>query len=452
MMTEPMIPDSTQLYLRDVLLKLGSGVLAFGMNFAAGVLLARVLGAEGNGVVALLLLIPNMIVAFSNLGLDKANGYLAGAKKYSAHTLLGNSLLLALGLTGLLGLAYWLALPLTRDFLAADQAGYPLLGLAFLLVPLGLVEVYLQGVLWGQGRIPQLSLVSLVRFASLLLFDLLLLLVWRHGVAGAVAAAIASPTLSIGLYAYFLRNDLSRLRLTFEKSALKDSLIFGLQAHLGNVFHFLNWRLDLFIVNFFVGAVNVGFYVVAASLAELLWYLPDAFGFVLFPKTAASDPETARRFTPKIARLTGFITALAAIGLFAASQMLLSLLYTAEFLPALRPLWLLLPGVVLLSYSKVIFSDLGGRGKPYYGTYASLLSLAVTLTLDLLLIPRWGITGAALATSCAYATNTAAALFFYGRETGNSLSEVILVQKSDFAMTVSTGRAMAVAIGQALRP
>jgi O-antigen/teichoic acid export membrane protein len=200
-----------------------------------------------------------------------------------------------------------------------------------------------------------------------------------------------------------------------------------------------------------VGVTSVGYYVVAASVAELIWYLPNAFGFVLFPKTASSDPEEARRFTPKVARLSVFITAVAAFGLFLVSRVLITVLYTEEYLPSLYPLWILLPGAVVLSYSKVLFADLGGRGKPYYGTFASLISLGVTLGLDLLLIPRWGIVGAALASSLAYATNATAALVFYTRLTSNKLSDVLLIQKSDIDSSISAGREMVLTISHALR-
>lgn len=443
--------DSSKLYMRDVALKLGSGVVAFLMHFAAGIIVARVLGAEGNGLVALLILIPTMIVTLGNLGIDKANGYLVGAKKYSPETLLGNAMFLTLTLTLLIGLVYWLALPLILDFLATDKVNYFMVGFVFLLIPLTLFEFYLQGILWGLNRIVHLSVVSIIRFGSLLFLNLILVWWLTWGVLGAIVAAVATPVLCVALYLFFLRHDVSRVRLSYHMPALKESFVFGVQAHLGNVFHFLNWRLDTFIVNYFVGIINVGFYVVAATLAELLWYLPDAFGFVLFPKTAASDPEAAAEFTPKVARLTGFLTAGGAIALFLISRLLITLLYTEEFLPALYPLWILLPGVVALSYSKVIFSDLGGRGKPYYGTYASLISLGVTIGFDLLLIPLWGIAGAATATTLSYLTNTGAALFFYRRVTGNKISEVLFIQKCDLENTVNTGRDVVLAISQTLR-
>ena len=442
--------DGTRLYVKNVSLKFMSGAVAFLMSFASGVIVARVLGAEGNGTVALLILIPTMIAFFGSLGIDKANGYLTGAKKYTPQVLLGNSIFLSVTITLLIGIAFWWAMPFTLKLLPANGISRPMLYLAFLIVPFSLFEMYFQGILWGLGRILQLSIVSIIRFASMLILIIILVWILRLGIGGAILAAIATPAICVVIYAFFLRDVVTRLRFGYDKRSLKASFIFGLPAHLGNVMHFLNWRLDLLIVNYFVGVKQVGFYVVAASLAEVLWYLPDAFGFVLFPKTASSEPETARQFTPKVVRLSTFITAVAAVGLFLFSKLVITVLYTEEFMPSLYPLWILLPGVVALSYSKVIFSDLGGRGKPYYGTYASLFSLFVTLGLDLLLIPRWGIIGAAVVSSLAYTTNAVVAVVFYLRLTGNKLTDVLLVRRSDIEAGLNVGREIVLAIGQAL--
>jgi len=214
---------------------------------------------------------------------------------------------------------------------------------------------------------------------------------------------------------------------------------------------FLNYRLDHFIVSYLVGVAGVGFYVVATSLAELVWYLPDAFGFVLFPRTASSDLETARQFTPRIVRISAFATVVAALVLFLGSRLAITALYTEDYLPSLRPLWALLPGVVALSYSKVIFSDLGGRGKPFYGTLASLLSLVVTLGLDLLLIPELGIAGAAVASSLGYAANAVLAIVFYVRVTGHRLADLLVVQKDDIAASLSAGRDAILMIAHLIR-
>jgi len=292
--------------------------------------------------------------------------------------------------------------------------------------------------------------VSIVRFSSLLVLNVVLVLILKLGVLGALCAAVATPGICVVMYSFFLKSD-AKIWPGFDMRALKDSLVFGVQAHLGTILQFFNHRLDVFIVNFFAGATSVGLYAVAVSLTELLWFLPNAFGFVLFPKTASSSPETAKRFTPKVARLSALITAVAAGGLFLVSRPVITFLYTEEFLPSLYPLWILLPGAVSISYSQIIFNDLGGRGKPYYGTLASLVSLFVTLGGDIVLIPRFGIIGAAVASSLAYITNAMVAVCAYLKVSGNNLTDIIMIQPGDVRAGLDAGREIVTRLKRSLR-
>jgi O-antigen/teichoic acid export membrane protein len=102
--------------------------------------------------------------------------------------------------------------------------------------------------------------------------------------------------------------------------------------------------------------------------------------------------------------------ALALIGRF-----LIVAIYGPDFAAAYGPLLALLPGIVLLGGAKVLTNEMAGRGYPQYNSIASAAGLAVTLLLDLTLIPRLGVMGAAIASSIAYAGIFVLALIFYGR-------------------------------------
>jgi O-antigen/teichoic acid export membrane protein len=442
--------DGSKSYLKNVSLKFTSGVIGFVLSTASGMIVARTLGAEENGTAALLLLIPNMIVWFVNLGVGRANSYLAGTNKHTAQTLVGNSLSLVFVSSLITGTVGWIAKPLFLQYLSDSNITRSMLTLGFLVVPLTLLEMYLQGLLQGLERIAQLSFVTTVRFSSLLALNLVLVLVFKLGVWGVLLSAILASCVCIAAYSYFLRHD-TRMRPSLNVEALKAALTFGLQGHVGNVLFFLNLRLDVFIVSLFAGARSVGLYAVSTALAELLPYLSTAFSFVLFPKTAASDAGTASRFTSWVVRLSTFITITAAVGMLLVSRPLITLFYSREFLPALYPLWILLPGSVSIGYAAVIFSDLSGRGKPYYSTYGALISLFVTVILDLWLIPRWDIIGAATASSAAHTINAAMALLFYLRETGTRPADLLLIRKGDMRTGLDAGREVAQSLNRAFR-
>lgn len=176
---------------------------------------------------------------------------------------------------------------------------------------------------------------------------------------------------------------------------------------------FFNYRLDAFIVNVFLGAAAVGIYGAAVSLAEMLWYLPNAVSFVIFPKAAAATAEEMNRFTPRVFRLTLALTAAGAVALALLGGLLIRLIYGPAFAAAYLPLLVLLPGVVLLGGGKVLSNEMAGRGLVHYNSIISGLALILTVALDLLLIPRLGLSGAALASTAAYTVTFFIALLFY---------------------------------------
>jgi O-antigen/teichoic acid export membrane protein len=118
--------------------------------------------------------------------------------------------------------------------------------------------------------------------------------------------------------------------------------------------------------------------------------------------------------------------------MFALGQQVILTVFGPTMMPAVHPLWLLLPGIVTLTVAKIISSYLSGIGKPIYSTYLAAGSMILTVALDLLLIPRYGISGAAAASSIVYTCTAAAAVWIFRRESGAGLLETLVVKPDDF--------------------
>jgi len=176
---------------------------------------------------------------------------------------------------------------------------------------------------------------------------------------------------------------------------------------------FFNYRLDVFIVNAFIGPAGVGIYGVAVTLAEFLWQLPNAASFVLFPKAANSTHETMNRFTPRVFGIILAVTSVGAVGLALFGKWAIRIIFSPAFADAYVPLLILLPGVVLLGVGKILTNDIAGRGYPHYNSIIAACALVITVTLDLALIPRMGIIGAAIASAVAYSLTFVLAVICY---------------------------------------
>jgi len=224
-----------------------------------------------------------------------------------------------------------------------------------------------------------------------------------------------------------------RLKLdwSFNWLLFKDSIKYGIQGYVGNLISLLNYRLDMILVSLFMGIKYVGYYSVAVNLAEVLWYFPGAVGTVLFSRTPRLAIKEVNKSTPIICRNTIFLTVLSAIFLLILGKSIISIFFGSLFLPALKPLYILLPGVVAISVNKVLCNELIGRGKPIIGTIAAIVSLGINVPLNLIFIPIWGISGAAFASTISYSVCAIVPLVAFLKISYNRLLDTLIMKKED---------------------
>ncbi len=383
------------------------------LSITNAAIIARWLGPEGKGMLALALLVPGMLGLFLSGGIGVANVYFAGSRRLDVPTLTANSVgfaviavILGIGVVGGLVATGWLE---------AVIPGVPiwLVLIAMLGLPAGLLGGYFSTILQGLQHIVTVNLVNLAKAALTLVLTLLLVIGFQLSIIGALVASLGAGAATVMVTGALLRREGATFTPLWDLSVMRPTFSFGLRGHIGNLFQFFNYRLDVFIVNYFLGPASVGIYIVSVMVTELLWYLPNAVGFVIFPKSAATSPEAMNAFTPRVFRITLGLTALGALGLAALAKPLIQVIYSSAFVGAYVPMLVLLPGVVLLGGAKVLTNEIAGRGYPHYNSVNAGLAIVLTVVLDLVLIPRHGIVGAALASTIAYTAIFFTAIGFY---------------------------------------
>src|SRR6185312_10278454 len=146
---------------------------------------------------------------------------------------------------------------------------------------------------------------------------------------------------------------------------------------------------------------EVGLYALAVTLTQLIMVVGGAVSTAVFSRVGSGVdmPAEAAERTAALSRGVVVIQSMLAVLLAVLAVPLLVLVYGSDFEAAASPIWLLLPGVVALGAGSVLAAHLAGLGRPDLNLLGSLASLAVTLPLDLLLIPPLGMNGAALAST-----------------------------------------------------
>jgi len=418
-------------FFKDAALMLANNILLLAVSLFSGVLIARGLGPEGKGLYAIALLFPTLLAGLGSLGLNYAGIYFLNKEPENRPYLAGSSLLYSAAAGTLLSLLVAVfSGAISGRFLAGSGTAY-IIAAAPLALLLMLVENIFHfflasrdikniAIFTSTRNISHLAMVAVFYFlGSLTVLRTLL------SQSAALAAALVFGVLALRAKGFFSG-------LAWQWPVFRNMLSFGLKQHVGTAAQMLNYRIDMFIAAALLTPYQVGLYSVSVSMAELLWHIANSAGQVLYPKIAASDRAAADSFTPEVARHVFFLTLLSAAALWAAANPLTVLLFGKDFLPATAALKILLPGVVLLSVSKVIGSDISARGYPHYNSTASVISLVTAASLSLVLIPRFGVAGAAIATSASYLANSAVMLFFFRKVSGTGITGMFLPGKKDF--------------------
>ncbi|MCK5305927.1 MAG: flippase [Candidatus Omnitrophica bacterium] len=407
-----------------------SSIIIFIFNLAIGIMIAKTLGPEGRGVYFLVFMIAATSFSVVNSSLSSAAVYYIGTKKYSLSDIITNCTVLSLFL-GVIGIGLvcvffkFISIHFLKDV-------NPLhLKVALLFIPLSLLSTSFASIFMGMDDIPKYNLIMIVRaglsafFITIVCFfsrDILLFIM-----ANLLALGITCLFAAILLSRYFKRRVYLNFRL------IKDVLIFGWKGHFGQTLFSIVNRLDSYLIKFFLGSAFLGFYSVSLAV-EGLWSISTSMGIALFPKVSSSLLEDKNGQTMAVTRHGFFLTCLFCLMFFIFSRPFVKILYGDVFLPAVAPLCLLLPGVAFLSITKTLKPYLSGIGKPQIATYSSMVTILVCVFLNLLFIPRLGIKGAALATTCSYLTYTAIILAAFLKISGCRLVDTIFIKKRDFLM------------------
>lgn len=403
------------------------------IGMATGIILARALGPAGKGSYTLITTFPAIIFCFVHFGIAEANVYFLRKqpRQIDPAIVRGNTLLFTLIISGFAILVLLILKSyLLRSILAGISDGY--FYIIVLLIPAFLFETFGSSLLVAYERFKLLSSIDfLLRLMDTALV-LLVIYVFRLGLTGVLVSFLFYFIVKCAiLFLYGFRGETVRWRPDFK--SMYSSIRFGLKSHAQSLTGILHYKVDIYILAVFVGVTEIGYYSIAVALVSLIFFIPDAVGHVMYPRVAALKDDEANAFTAQTCRNTLFITVAPAIAILLFGRFLIGFLYGQEYLPACRALYLLMPGTAMMCVYKILTRNFTSRNRQQLTVYAGLLGLATNLAFNLILIPKMGIAGAALATTVSYSVTSLLLLFFFLKESMVSMSEALLIKNSDIA-------------------
>ena len=368
-------------------------------GLVTSVVVARHLGPAGRGAFVVATTAAALLVQFGNLGLHASNTYVLGRDPARVGELLWNSLGVTLAMSAVAA-ALLVAQRAVWPGLVPLDGDLPLLVIGF--VPFALALVFIQNLLLATGAVGSYNVTELLPRVVVLVLVCAAVLTTGLTAATAFAVSLAGTALAVAAGIVRLRGQWWPPKGSF--TLLRSAIPYSAKAYLAALASYAVLRIDILVLGHFRGAAETGVYSVSVALADLLLTLPSVVGLLLFPRLSrvASPRE---RFEIAARMLVATVVAMAALSVATAvvARPVIEVLYGRAFVDAARPTVMLLPGVVALSAAMITNNYLASVGMPLVTVIAPAVALCVNVAVNIAVVPTRGASGAAAASSLAYA-------------------------------------------------
>ncbi len=392
---------------KQALTNLGAQGAALAAVSLASLLVARTGGPTVVGEYALIRVLPWLFGVILSCGLPTASAFFLAGDYGRDRRVRPTLALMAVAGAAVASLA-WLACAIPFQHVFFRQLPLSQVLLMTVLVVTQLWTVTAKGCCQGSGDITGANLVIVAEELWFVpIYPAVLLTVGYKGTTSVIIALIASGTLA--MLTGFVR---LRQRGFFtgwdrpSRALAKKIAGFGGRGQLGNMLWLMNLRFDFILLGALAGPAVLGIYAVASKFAELMRLAPTALNYVLYPRFARLEADEAvteaRRLLPRATALTLVLTPIVAI----ATLIGLPLLYGKAFRSAVTPAEIIIIGLSIEGAAAVASAFLLGRGRPGLNSVGMGVGAVITVTLDTILIPRYGALGGAITSAITYLITT----------------------------------------------
>lgn len=402
---------SNTVFLRSIAITLGRQGLSAVIQFINILFIAKFLGPEGNGIYSMALIVSLTLGLILNLGLGQSNAYYIGRKEFSVAQVFS----LSIRLFGIYIVSLIVLLALIGEWLVSFFGlSYRYLYVLVICVPVVVLNSWLLGVFQGREDFSAYNAAMVVSPIISFLFTLLLIVLkiddavfyyvgWFLGNLFSTIYLV----LKLNKYLGSIKNEMPRAPYFIK------ALSYGWKAHFSNLCSYATYRVDVYFLNYLYGSSVVGVYSVAQQVIERFWMIAQAVSTVLFPRLASLADIGGKRtkvdLTLFSAKWVLISSVLCGILVYFLVGFFIEIAFGTDYSKAALAVQILLPGMIFFNLSRVFASYTSSSGFVGYMAVVSLLCLVVSIIINVILTPAYGIKGAALATSISYGTS-----FFLG--------------------------------------
>jgi O-antigen/teichoic acid export membrane protein len=431
-------PAQGRPFARRVASVFSAKIVTFGFGFITTLVISRLLGPDGKGAFVGVTALPALVGTVCVFGLPNAINYFS-AKDVSVRGLMLSGLLFTVVISAGVVAVLWVTLPwLEKSIFSApieklgQGTGDQMLRVILIAVPAGMLATFVGTILYGRHEVKLYTTIMVGQAIVTLIALILAVAVFRLGVPGAVGASVLVSCLGAAVTFLAVRRVAGQNR-GGKPVPMRAMLSYGARAYPAGITGYFNYRADTLLIQALLvaSAGPLGLYSMAVTMAELIFYIPDAVTTIFMPTIAGSTADSADAKLGRVSRMTFLVTVTCALALIPVAWLGIHLVLP-KFNDCLPAFLVLLPGVVSLSLGKVMTSYISGRGRPGPVSVGAAITLVLNLGANIVLIPRYGIVGAAAASLLSYTAMAVMMVAMTCRISGFSPFALMVPRKGEF--------------------
>ena len=386
-------------YLKSLIQSIGTNIFILASSLISSSLLAYMLGPDGRGKLAVILLWPMLFSSIGTLGLEKSIAYYSGKLRSRVNEVFFTGWLL---LATLSIFVYWVGYYSIPYILSGKEASLIKTSqFCMLLIPIMFIGNLPYWVLQGLGRLKiwnSIRSLFIWLWIGVIIFAYLTNNITPYFIAkGYVFSMTVNCIIWLLVYFRIIKGPL-KLNLSLIPRLLKYGL-FSLLSILPNQF---NLRLDQLIMSILLLPRDLGLYVVAVSWSGILSPVMIGFGQVAFPKMISSrGDDKIAEFRPilRYSILTGAFMALALIIL---TPFVFPLVFSSKFVAAIPAAMVLVVASFIRGLYTVMDEVIKGIGKPHISAISQFIGFGINVMIIVPILKYFGIMGASILSLTCY--------------------------------------------------
>ncbi len=296
------------------------------------------------------------------------------------------------------------------------------------------------GLLNGLRKMKKFALATILQNILLIAITIPLVFVFNLGVSGAAIGIVLS---SLGTLLFLIIISKRYFTFTLKKyvQTTKQLVVFGVKIFIGAAINLINYQADIILIGYFLTAIDVGYYAIAIALSKFFWLIPQSIQKITYPATSEywskNNHKALQKMIDKSMKYSACIMLPIGLATGFFAKEIISLTYGHEFNYAVLPLQILIFGTVINgAITRAVGGTLSGIGRADLPPKVSAFAATVNIVLNIALIPRFGINGAAVATAISLIIMTSLSLMLIVKNTGvtfdlpwyGKLAAIILIE------------------------